>query len=1177
MTQSDRSRSIDVFAIYNQQEPGAQAVIKTIEAKSRLSVYFWERDMPPGGNIANIEQDLLARARTIVVILGDAGWGARQKVLARKARETGKPIFPILIGSEVSEHDLGAAGALFQEVRRTDLTVDPERAMAILIPQLQSLSRRPDTDAFIASIVDGSEEQRLTLLETVIAQGVAEADAVVSRLIDEVDTRFSPGAPELTVAAARDPSRIPSIRSWILSFLLAIDAGHPLVEEIITQTFSPKFEPEASVRFWALAGLLGKKVDYVDTVTRQAMDDPAPEVHLLAYAYRGGQGAIDELRSRLQSSNFRDDLWPALRVLRVLPITALVVDLCQLLGRVRGDMTIAYDVVYALSAPGLVRWAARDLSETVGALETFRIILTLVRTSDVNASRRFIGLLGGFEPFAAQETLEELEKLWPELGQTARRVWTQAQARRTARSESERYIAGYSSDTIDASQDELDIRQDVQSLTAVMLAKEVRPPLAIGLFGDWGTGKSFFMEAMKATTRSLTTRATRQPDSPFCTQVVTISFNAWHYVDTNLWASLVAHILERLAEHLEPQETRAVQRARLINDLESARAVRDESTLQQQSTQAELKTQQDKLLALQQDRAGKELELRRLRLKDVRDILSADDDVKAGVSAALNEIGAPAAIARAEDLQNAIDNANSLAGRAGALAVNLVRGRLGFWGWAFLVAAIAAPFAFMAVQPVIDHAAARLAAVLAEAGLIIGALAKSLNNAAGEVKKGLDKVANAKRVLDEKLAQQRADPSIAEKTLEAEIAALRADEDVVGAKLEAATAKVLELEQRLKDLSEAASLERFLAERLGSGDYRKHQGLIATVRRDFEDLTNRLAEISEADGRQPIERIVLYIDDLDRCPVEQVADVLQAVHLLLAYPLFVVVVGVDSRWLTHSVAKRFTATLADIDRPGASPIATPQNYLEKIFQIPFRLQPMNASGFGRLVSSLLAPVDRDIPIEGSRGTTAPSSASTIGADARSSRRVAKIKAVARAQRNKVPSGPGDMPDGAAASVEILEEALVITPSEAAFAERLFELLPTPRSAKRFANLYRLLKAPLAAIDLYEFEGRTGEPGHFRTPMLLLAALVGDSTAGPAFLAHLERRLLQDLEPLEDSGYGDPDNIAALAGKVRAILAREGFAMSKVVVRHWLPRINRFSFSTPAAVPPAVQATGSTGP
>ena len=46
---------------------------------------------------------------------------------------------------------------------------------------------------------------------------------------------------------------------------------------------------------------------------------------------------------------------------------------------------------------------------------------------------------------------------------------------------------------------------------------------------------------------------------------------------------------------------------------------------------------------------------------------------------------------------------------------------------------------------------------------------------------------------------------------------------------------------------------------------------------------------------------MLYIDDLERCEPDQVVQVLQAVHLLLAMELFVVVVGVDPRWLLRSL------------------------------------------------------------------------------------------------------------------------------------------------------------------------------------------------------------------------------------------------------------------------------------
>lgn len=116
-----------------------------------------------------------------------------------------------------------------------------------------------------------------------------------------------------------------------------------------------------------------------------------------------------------------------------------------------------------------------------------------------------------------------------------------------------RVLAGYSSDGIDGP-DLLEIRRDAQAFSFVLASKEVDPPLAIGLFGDWGGGKSFFMEVMQREIEGSVERARGAPDtSPFYTQVVSIRFNAWHYLDTDLWASLVTEVFDRLFDHIAPK------------------------------------------------------------------------------------------------------------------------------------------------------------------------------------------------------------------------------------------------------------------------------------------------------------------------------------------------------------------------------------------------------------------------------------------------------------------------------------------------------------------------------------------------------------------------------------------------------------------------------------------------
>jgi KAP family P-loop domain len=112
------------------------------------------------------------------------------------------------------------------------------------------------------------------------------------------------------------------------------------------------------------------------------------------------------------------------------------------------------------------------------------------------------------------------------------------------------------------------------------------------------------------------------------------------------------------------------------------------------------------------------------------------------------------------------------------------------------------------------------------------------------------------------------------------------------------------------------------------------------------------------------ERIILYIDDLDRCPPDKVVEVLQAIHLLLHFPLFVVAVAVDARWVSRSLTVRYKELIADnrtaepgkpivpaTDKSECRP-ADAQDYLEKIFQIPYWVRRMDADASLTFVESL---------------------------------------------------------------------------------------------------------------------------------------------------------------------------------------------------------------------------------
>ncbi len=71
-------------------------------------------------------------------------------------------------------------------------------------------------------------------------------------------------------------------------------------------------------------------------------------------------------------------------------------------------------------------------------------------------------------------------------------------------------------------------------------------------------------------------------------------------------------------------------------------------------------------------------------------------------------------------------------------------------------------------------------------------------------------------------------------------------------------------------------------------------------------------------------RIVLFIDDLDRCPPKKVVETLEAVQLLSETKLFVVVLAIDARHVTRCLKKKYEDILSPERHPSRL------EYIEKI-------------------------------------------------------------------------------------------------------------------------------------------------------------------------------------------------------------------------------------------------------
>ena len=103
----------------------------------------------------------------------------------------------------------------------------------------------------------------------------------------------------------------------------------------------------------------------------------------------------------------------------------------------------------------------------------------------------------------------------------------------------------------------------------------------------------------------------------------------------------------------------------------------------------------------------------------------------------------------------------------------------------------------------------------------------------------------------------------------------------------------------------------------------------------------------------PQRRIVVFIDDLDRCLPKGALSVLESMKLFFDLDGFVFVVGLDKdviAWSIDSIYKT-AARESDTDAPLTRPIEG-ADYIKKIFQVPFELRPVSSDNVEDLVNSM---------------------------------------------------------------------------------------------------------------------------------------------------------------------------------------------------------------------------------
>lgn len=789
-------------------------------------------------------------------------------------------------------------------------------------------------------------------------------------------------------------------------------------------------------------------------------------------------------------------------------------------------------------------------------------------------------------------------------------------------------LSGFDADA-GSGDDQLDIRGDVMAFAGLIAARTLKPPLSIGLFGEWGSGKTFFMRLLMKQVAYLARQAresfaqskTRQREQTFYRRIVQIEFNAWHYAEGNLWASLVQHIFDNLRV-IDDRKRRASEELQepVLRKLKIEKEAEVQAKRECEAAERQRKAAVEALSKAKTDFETKAKELAEI---SGRNVLASKptEELLAKVKPLFAALGIHAIIERGTELRSALVEAKAVLERGQAALIPLMSSKDRGRRWLWLITSLLAGPAAALVAAVIAYSAkapqiAELAATLSGVSAAVASITTWLRTQVTWVGDRLRQVEDSQRSFEQSIEAAQAENLANVRRAEEQLRLLEADYIAARRREDEAQRRVQEAEAKVREASIPRLLKTFIEERANSNDYRRHLGILALVRNDFERLSDLISEENEhLDGSQNddkdrfptaedeardeptrINRIVLYIDDLDRCSPTKVVEILQAVHLLLAFPLFVVVVGVDARWVVRSLDARYRELLrTDAATDGAQKLqefnelfgtASAHDYMEKIFQIPFWIKPMTADGSRRMIVDLLkgsvADASETDAREAARGTATDAVVPAVGqrvantngspteADARLLGMTDTSQTDAAQQQDLAPPVTPDLSP----------EGLSISRAELEFMSALAPLLGrSPRTLKRFVNVYRLIRVGLSAYERQLFLSAAHGLADYRSVLLLLAVDTGAPLAAKLMFetmrdlsngilvrvdADAQKRLAPTFTNLIEQvdGRATPSATAdwhRVRYWVNRQLQQEMLPDDVTRCNRWLQRVGRFSF------------------
>lgn len=154
--------------------------------------------------------------------------------------------------------------------------------------------------------------------------------------------------------------------------------------------------------------------------------------------------------------------------------------------------------------------------------------------------------------------------------------------------------------------------------------------------------------------------------------------------------------------------------------------------------------------------------------------------------------------------------------------------------------------------------------------------------------------------------------------------------------------------EELLEKIQSGEAESFVKQFIKTPEKENEISSVREFRDDFEELINK----------SKINKLVILVDDLDRCTPDRIIDNLEAIKLFLNVKDTAFIIGADPRIVRHAIEFRYNNSISYATDENRNDRIV-KDYLEKLIQIPYTLPKLSDSEVETYITLLFCERDLD--------------------------------------------------------------------------------------------------------------------------------------------------------------------------------------------------------------------------